>query len=90
MTKEHVVPRSRGGKDEWENLGAACRKCNLEKGNNMPDGKWKPIRMPHKPTFGELLNIRKQYPIVVHDERWVQFLPNWMGKIIVRPPEKGT
>ena len=26
---DHVVPRSRGGKNVWENVIAACRPCNL-------------------------------------------------------------
>ncbi|MCK6588319.1 MAG: HNH endonuclease [Polyangiaceae bacterium] len=26
---DHVMPRSRGGKDSWENLVTACRTCNL-------------------------------------------------------------
>lgn len=32
-TRDHVVPRRDGGSDEWENLVAACRACNLSKGS---------------------------------------------------------
>src|SRR3546814_17581468 len=28
---DHVVPRSRGGQHEWENVVAACRACNVRK-----------------------------------------------------------
>src|SRR6266480_5022050 len=28
---DHVVPRSRGGEDVWENVVAACRPCNARK-----------------------------------------------------------
>jgi len=28
---DHVVPRSRGGIHDWENVVAACRRCNAEK-----------------------------------------------------------
>jgi 5-methylcytosine-specific restriction endonuclease McrA len=28
---DHVVPRSRGGLHEWENVVAACRRCNTTK-----------------------------------------------------------
>lgn len=31
-TKEHILPRSHGGKDDF-NLAAACNKCNQERGN---------------------------------------------------------
>jgi 5-methylcytosine-specific restriction endonuclease McrA len=35
-TIDHVHPRSRGGKDSWENLVACCLKCNNVKGNRTP------------------------------------------------------
>lgn len=33
---DHVVPRSRGGPHTWENVVAACRRCNTAKGNRTP------------------------------------------------------
>jgi 5-methylcytosine-specific restriction endonuclease McrA len=33
LTIDHVVPRHRGGRHEWENLVAACRRCNHRKGS---------------------------------------------------------
>lgn len=35
-TIDHVLPRSRGGKDSWENLVACCLRCNNEKGDRTP------------------------------------------------------
>ena len=32
---DHVVPRSRGGRHEWENVVAACHRCNLTKSNRL-------------------------------------------------------
>jgi 5-methylcytosine-specific restriction endonuclease McrA len=32
-TIDHVQPKSRGGKDTWENLVACCLKCNSSKGD---------------------------------------------------------
>jgi len=34
---DHVMPRSRGGLHIWENVVAACRKCNLGKRDRTPD-----------------------------------------------------
>lgn len=34
---DHVVPRSRGGRDVWDNLAAACRQCNSAKRDRTPD-----------------------------------------------------
>lgn len=32
-TVDHIVPRSRGGEDTWENLVACCIRCNNAKGD---------------------------------------------------------
>lgn len=34
---DHVVPRSRGGSNVWENVIAACRACNLRKRDRTPE-----------------------------------------------------
>jgi len=36
LTLDHVVPRSLGGDNCWENLVTACRRCNIKKGNRTP------------------------------------------------------
>ena len=36
LTIDHIHPKSRGGKDTWENLTTACDKCNVKKGNRTP------------------------------------------------------
>lgn len=36
-TVDHVLPRSRGGEDIWENLAAACQPCNNRKANRTPE-----------------------------------------------------
>ncbi len=33
---DHVLPRSRGGAHEWENVAACCRGCNLRKRDRTP------------------------------------------------------
>ena len=33
MTQDHIIPRSRGGPDELENLQTMCFRCNEAKGN---------------------------------------------------------
>ena len=35
-TIDHVQPKSRGGADSWENLVAACLRCNNAKGDHTP------------------------------------------------------
>ncbi|MEX1062954.1 MAG: HNH endonuclease [Balneolaceae bacterium] len=50
LTLDHVVPRSRGGRDSWENLVTACNKCNVKKGNSTPEEAKMPLkRKPYRP-----------------------------------------
>lgn len=35
-TMDHVVPRSRGGLHTWDNVVAACRRCNAKKRDRLP------------------------------------------------------
>lgn len=35
-TVDHVLPRSRGGGNSWENLVACCLECNARKGSRTP------------------------------------------------------
>ena len=35
-TIDHIVPKSRGGKWQWENLVTCCSECNQKKGNRTP------------------------------------------------------
>lgn len=36
-TVDHIFPRSRGGRDSWENLAACCSPCNGRKADRTPD-----------------------------------------------------
>lgn len=84
MTCDHVYPKSYGGKYEWTNIVSACPKCNYEKGSSLPVGRWKPKQFPIKPTYYQLLEIRKKFPIVIDHESWIDFLSGWKSDIIVR------
>lgn len=37
MTVDHIIPKSRGGTESWENLTTACVQCNNIKGNRTPE-----------------------------------------------------
>lgn len=52
LTLDHVVPKSRGGKNEWGNLVTSCIKCNLKKADRTPEeAKMKLLKTPHTPTL---------------------------------------
>lgn len=37
FTVDHILPRSRGGKDHWTNTACACASCNHRKGSRLPN-----------------------------------------------------
>lgn len=37
MTRDHIVPRSKGGKDHPDNSQTMCRHCNHAKADKLPD-----------------------------------------------------
>lgn len=52
LTVDHVIPRSRNGGDVWENLVAACVRCNNKKGNRTPEEAGMPLRLkPFRPNY---------------------------------------
>jgi 5-methylcytosine-specific restriction endonuclease McrA len=59
LTIDHVVPVSRGGKNDFDNCVACCRPCNCQKGNRTPleAGMWL-HKQPYQPTIAEFIRIR--------------------------------
>jgi len=37
LSRDHIIPTSRGGKDIWTNCITACRRCNNRKGSHTPE-----------------------------------------------------
>ena len=58
LTRDHVMPRSRGGSDEWDNVVAACRRCNHRKGNRLAhECGLELLALPYVPNFAEYLAL---------------------------------
>jgi 5-methylcytosine-specific restriction endonuclease McrA len=58
---DHVIPKSRGGKNDWTNLVTSCFKCNLKKADKTPEeARMKMKHKPFAPTLvGESVTIQK-------------------------------
>lgn len=69
LTLDHVVPRSKGGQDSWENLVTACKRCNNEKSDLTLEEYGKKIPQPYRPHY--LMLIKKIHNI---PEDWKQYL----------------
>jgi 5-methylcytosine-specific restriction endonuclease McrA len=47
LSVDHIIPKSRGGKETWENLITACKSCNCTKGDRTPEEADMPIKIKH-------------------------------------------
>ena len=55
LTRDHLVPLSRGGDNEWTNVVTACSACNTRKGNHLPvECGMHPLTPPREPHFVHL------------------------------------
>lgn len=58
LTLDHVIPKSRGGDDSWENIVTACVRCNIKKGNRTPEEAGLTLRQrprrPHRSLYFEV------------------------------------
>jgi len=52
LTLDHVIPKSKGGGNTWENLATCCSSCNVRKGDTLlEDTDMKMRHEPFKPTY---------------------------------------
>ena len=58
LTRDHVKPLSRGGKDRWSNVVTACKSCNTRKGGRTPEQAHMPLlAVPYVPNWAEFLAL---------------------------------
>ncbi len=58
LTFDHVVPVSRGGRKDWENIVTCCVSCNRRKGGRTPDeARMRLVRTPRRPDSAPALRI---------------------------------
>jgi len=59
---DHIIPRSRGGKTNFENCVVACEPCNNRKGNRTPIEAYMYLkRQPYTPTISEFLRMKMKH-----------------------------
>lgn len=57
LSLDHIMPRSRGGEDSWENIVCACLDCNVTKGGRTPQEAGMTLKCPPtKPKRNPLLS----------------------------------
>ena len=58
LTRDHIIPLSKGGLDRWSNVVTACRHCNTHKGDRTPEAARMPLlAIPYIPNWAEYLAL---------------------------------
>jgi hypothetical protein len=61
LSRDHVVPVYRGGKNRWMNVVTACRGCNIRKGGRTPESAHMPLLYaPYVPNRYEHLILQNR------------------------------
>jgi len=64
LTIDHIIPKSKGGKDNWENTVVCCIRCNNKKGDKTPEeAGMKLVNTPYKPPSSLYLHITRLGPV---------------------------
>jgi 5-methylcytosine-specific restriction endonuclease McrA len=72
LNLDHVVPRSRGGKTNWENVVTSCIECNFRKGGRTPEEAGMRLkRPPRQPRWSELVHPPR---LAARYREWLPFL----------------
>ncbi|MBL0937427.1 MAG: HNH endonuclease [Gemmatimonadaceae bacterium] len=84
LTRDHLIPMSRGGTNEWSNVVTACSSCNTRKANRMPQEiGMQPMHVPTEPHFVHLSwAVRRLTPIQA------QYIRTFYGEETLRELEK--
>ena len=77
LSIDHVIPRSRGGTDSWENVTTACLSCNVTKGNRTPQEANMPLRKrPYRPLSTLSFEASRQIDSGRYKE-WMKYVIGW-------------
>tara|TARA_B100000131_G_scaffold304675_1_gene329919 strand:+ start:101 stop:667 length:567 start_codon:yes stop_codon:yes gene_type:complete len=75
LTFDHLLPRSRGGKTDWDNVVTACSDCNVKKGGRLLEVSGMILQQkPYQPTTEDLHKNGKNFPPNFLHESWMDYL----------------
>ena len=65
LTLDHVIPRSRGGQHSWDNVVAACERCNSRKSDRTPQEALMQLRNHPKAPLHPTISFAEKFWIDV-------------------------
>ena len=90
LTRDHVTPISRGGKDIWQNVVSACKRCNNLKGGKTPEeARMGLLAIPFAPSYAEYILLQGRNILADQMSFLLSHIPN-TSPIIERLQSKET
>ena len=75
LTFDHLLPRSKGGKTDWDNVVTACSNCNVKKGGRLLQKSGMILNQkPYQPTTEDLHKNGKNFPPNFLHKSWIDYL----------------
>jgi len=75
LTFDHLLPKSKGGQTDWENVVTACSTCNVQKGGMLYKNCGLILsRTPFRPSLDDLHKNGKNFPPNFLHESWMDYL----------------
>ena len=75
LTFDHLLPRSKGGKTDWDNVVTACSMCNVKKGGRLLHKSGMTLnQIPYQPTTEDLHKNGKNFPPNFLHKSWIDYL----------------
>ena len=75
LTFDHLLPRSKGGETNWNNVVTACSECNVKKGGKLlKNSEMKLNNFPYQPSTEDLHKNGKNFPPNYLHKSWMDYL----------------
>ena len=75
LTFDHLLPKSKGGLTNWENVVTACSACNVKKGGRLYlKSEMILNKKPYAPTLEDLHQSGRNFPPNFLHESWMDYL----------------
>lgn len=85
LNLEHVLPKSRGGKTDWNNIVTSCVPCNLRKADRLPaEAGMKLLIKPTKPKWRGSASLVFRAPFKIK-AAWQRFIDNVYWNTEIEP-----
>ena len=75
LTFDHLLPRSKGGQTNWNNVVTACSSCNVQKGGRLLKHSGMSLNQePFQPSTEDLHKNGKNFPPNFLHKSWMDYL----------------